>query len=82
MSTVENTARSLDPGRPIGVGQLSLVEHALCPLDSVRSLRGGSVYESEYLYSDTEESPQSAMRAASLLKHWLHTGLITEVQYS
>ncbi len=36
--------------RTTGVGQLSLVEHALCPLDARRSLVENSVYRSEYSY--------------------------------
>jgi len=35
-----------------GVGQLSLVEHALCPLDTRRSLMPNQVFQSGYFYSD------------------------------
>lgn len=35
-----------------GVGQLSLVEHALCPLDARLSLRPNQVFKSGYFYSD------------------------------
>ena len=35
-----------------GVGQLSLVEHALCPLSAGHSLRGPLVHECQYAYSD------------------------------
>lgn len=37
--------------RTAGVGQLSLVEHALCPLDSRNSLVENLVYDAEYFYS-------------------------------
>jgi hypothetical protein len=40
------------PSQVLGLGQLSLVEHALCPLDSGRSLRRRQVHECEYQYSD------------------------------
>ena len=36
-----------------GLGQLSLVEHALCPLDPGRSLRQRLVHECEYQYTDS-----------------------------
>jgi hypothetical protein len=35
-----------------GVGQLSLVEHALCPLDSRKSLRVGQVFKTGYFYTN------------------------------
>ena len=35
-----------------GMSQLSLVEHALCPLDSGVSLRPGLVHEAAYFFSD------------------------------
>ena len=37
--------------RTTGVGQLSLVEHALCPLDSRSSLVENLVYDAEYFYN-------------------------------
>jgi len=35
-----------------GIGQLSLVEHALCPLDPTRSLQRHLAHECEYRYTD------------------------------
>jgi len=43
-----------------GMGQLSLVEHALCPLDPGRSLRPRFVHECEYRYSDRRGRRRSA----------------------
>jgi hypothetical protein len=41
------------PQLPHGAGQLSLIEHALCPL-AIRPVNsGGWIHESKYLYSDT-----------------------------
>ena len=37
---------------PIGLGQLTLVEHALCPLDAGRALRRNLVFETGYYYAD------------------------------
>jgi len=37
-----------------GLGQLTLVEHALCPLDSRIALREDLRYQSEYRYVDAE----------------------------
>ena len=49
----ENTAVDSRLCHSVGVGQLSLVEHALCPLDSARSLRGRFLHECQYKYTDT-----------------------------
>ena len=46
--------------RQTGVGQLSLVEHALCPLDSRASLRDNLRHESEYRYTDAKGRIQTA----------------------
>jgi hypothetical protein len=43
-----------------GISQLSLVEHALCPLDSRTSLRENLRHESEYRYTDVEGRSQLA----------------------
>ena len=43
-------AMTHQPKRMAGIGQLSLVEHALCPLDSRISLVENSVFESSYSY--------------------------------
>ena len=45
-------ARRNTKAKTNGVGQLSLVEHALCPLDSRTSLRPNQVFDSGYFYSD------------------------------
>lgn len=37
---------------PQGLGQLTLVEHALCPLESATSLRPNLVHNTEYSFSD------------------------------
>lgn len=42
------------------MGQLSLVEHALWPLDSRTSLRENLRHESEYRYTDTDGRTQTA----------------------
>ena len=38
-----------------GIGQLSLVEHALCPLDSRKSLEVGQVFKTGYFYNQTQQ---------------------------
>ncbi len=43
-----------------GVGQLSLVEHALCPLDSRHSLRHNQIFKSGYFYSDRKRRRRRA----------------------
>lgn len=45
---------------PTGVGQLSLVEHALCPLDFRTSLRENLRHEAEYRYTDADGNAQTA----------------------
>ena len=44
----------------MGVGQLSLVEHSLCPLDSHTSLVENFVHHSEYRYSDLQRRRHTA----------------------
>jgi len=46
--------------RPLGFGQLSLVEHSLCPLDRQSSLVENLVHRAEYRYSDAQRKRQSA----------------------
>ena len=53
-----------------GVGQLSLVEHALCPLDTRRSLMPNQVFQSGYFYSD-----QSRKRKRASVKVYCPLGL-------
>ena len=56
MAKKEQAAR-----RTTGIGQLSLVEHALCPLDSRSSLVENLVYDAEYFYSGGASSRKSAL---------------------
>ncbi|MGA2034419.1 MAG: hypothetical protein ABSG68_19410 [Thermoguttaceae bacterium] len=44
----------------LGHAQLSLVEHALCPLDAGASLRGPYVHETQYWYSDKNRHRKQA----------------------
>lgn len=46
--------------RPIGIGQLSLVEHALCPLDPRQSLIENLVFDAKYFYSSPERQRSEA----------------------
>jgi hypothetical protein len=55
MATHSQVARSTT-----GIGQLSLVEHALCPLDSRSSLVENLVFNAKYSYSDPTNGRQSA----------------------
>lgn len=43
-----------------GVGQLTLVEHALCPLDTRVSLQENSSYETTFSYSDGDRKRRTA----------------------
>ena len=43
-----------------GRGQLSLVEHALCPLDTAVSLKEGFIHEVDYLYTDEQRHSKKA----------------------
>ena len=53
--TVPNTRRPAT-----GIGQLSLVEHALCPLDAARSPRGGRVFVTGHYYADRNRHRRKA----------------------
>ena len=44
----------------VGLGQLTLVEHALCPLDPGQSLRENAVFETGYFYSDKNRHQRKA----------------------
>lgn len=46
--------------RATGIGQLSLVEHALCPLDSRSSLVDNLVFDSKYFYSSGSDGRLSS----------------------
>ena len=43
-----------------GIGQLSLVEHALCPLDSRCTLVPNQIFETGYFYSDSKRNRRRA----------------------
>lgn len=43
-----------------GLGQLTLVEHALCPLDTGQSLRENLVFETGYYYADKNRHQKKA----------------------
>jgi hypothetical protein len=45
---------------PVGYGQLTLVEHALCPLDARRSLVPELVHEAKYAFTDAARHTQLA----------------------
>ena len=44
----------------VGLGQLTLVEHALCPLDAGQSLRENAMFETGYYYADKNRPRQKA----------------------
>ena len=46
--------------RSSGLGQLSLVEHALCPLDAKSSLRPNLVFDASYLFTDQGRHTRAA----------------------
>lgn len=65
MKALSNAARktgreALQAARQFGIGQLSLVEHALCPLDARISLQPGLVHRAVFPYSDGQRKRQSA----------------------
>ena len=53
-------ARRPSVGAGHGLGQLTLVEHALCPLDSGLSLRENLVFETGYYYADKNRHQKKA----------------------
>ena len=48
------------PRKVTGVGQLSLVEHALCPLDPRRSMVDNLVFDTSYSYSGSDAQRKTA----------------------
>jgi hypothetical protein len=52
--------RTYRPAAPSGVTQLSLVEHALCPLDSSLSLQPGFVHNASYFFTDKHRNRKKA----------------------
>ena len=48
------------PGGGRGRAQLTLVEHALCPLDSSAALREGLIHQTEFLYVDANRHQRKA----------------------
>lgn len=59
--TITDNARS-------GVGQLSLVEHALCPLDSQTSLQPGLQHHTSFQFTDTQRRRRTAQVEVSCPK--------------
>ena len=55
-----NSAVLKSASRPIGVGQLSLVEHSLCPLEARTSLTPNLVHAVQYHYTDAQRRRQTA----------------------
>ncbi|AMV35099.1 hypothetical protein VN12_23435 [Pirellula sp. SH-Sr6A] len=53
-------AKNAATKRTTGIGQLSLVEHALCPLDPKVSLTENLVFDSEYFYYPNSDTKRSA----------------------
>lgn len=47
-------------GAAVGLSQLTLVEHALCPLDARLSLRENLVHECEYFFTDAQKHRRKA----------------------
>lgn len=60
LSMSEQSTLKKKTRRRIGVGQLSIVEHALCPLDQKRSRANGLVHAARYHYSDAQRRRQTA----------------------
>jgi hypothetical protein len=60
-------------GGPAGLGQLSLVEHALCPLDPRSSLRANLVFDADYYFTDESRHRRTA-RATVLCPLGLASG--------
>lgn len=50
--SITHRIRSTQAAPPHGVGQLSLVEHALCPLDARQAAQASQVHEGQYQYTD------------------------------
>ena len=50
--------RRTQQDKSVGVGQLSVVEHALCPLDSQRAVN--LVHRTSYRFTDTQRRRQTA----------------------
>ena len=55
-----NSRSTKSASRPRGVGQLSLVEHSLCPLEARSSLTPNLVHAVQYHYTDTQRRRQIA----------------------
>lgn len=53
-------ARDTNRTAKLGVGQLTLVEHALCPLDARVSTETGLVHEASFRFSDTRRRRQTS----------------------
>ena len=60
MATAKQKSKSTSRPRGSGHGQLTLVEHALCPLDPETSLSENLIHTTEYHYTDSSRHQQTA----------------------
>ncbi len=60
MAPARQTSKSHSRPRGSGHGQLTLVEHALCPLDPETSLSENLIHATEYHYTDANRHQQTA----------------------
>lgn len=59
-SAAKSTSHDRGRAKTAGCGQLSLVEHSMCPLDARISLRPGLVHHTTFQYSDQTRRRQTA----------------------
>ena len=55
------TGKATQSRKTTGIGQLSLVEHALCPLDARKSLVENLVFDSKYSFTSSSGERSTAM---------------------
>jgi hypothetical protein len=60
LATTATNAKSRRSGLLQGLGQLTLVEHSLCPLDPGTSLQENLVHEAEYQFTDPQGHRQTS----------------------
>ena len=60
LTRLKHMTRNSSKSISSGVGQLTLVEHALCPLDSRVSLRDALVHETAHSYTDSSRKRRTA----------------------
>lgn len=56
----ESTISSVGKRSSTGLGQLTLVEHALCPLDATQSLQENLIFQTGYYYADKNRHMKKA----------------------